>query len=196
LPCPQPSPPDFGAFSPWLFPLVALGALFVIVPFSRTVAAFPESGGPAAYGRVFGRVAGFELGWIYYASRAAAFAANANVLIAYLGRWAPAVEEGFARAGALAGLCAGLALINILGIERAMRLLAGLTFVKALHWPLAAIATLLLFGPIPAPWCSAAIVGVRSRRAAGVLRVRRVRKFGRAAGETRRPATPCRARSY
>ena len=30
--------------------------------------------------RVFGRFAGFELGWVYYIARAAAFAANANVL--------------------------------------------------------------------------------------------------------------------
>jgi amino acid transporter len=180
---------DLGAFSPWLFPLVALGALFVIVPFSRTVAAFPESGGPAAYGRVFGRVAGFELGWIYYASRAAAFAANANVLIAYLGRWAPAVEEGFARAGALAGLCAGLALINILGIERAMRLLAGLTFVKALPLALAAIATLLLFGPIPAPGAAPPL----SEFEVGALLVFYAfvgfENLVVPAGETRRPAT-------
>ena len=142
---------DFGAFSPWLFPLIALGALFVIVPFSRSVATFPESGGPATYGRAFGRLAGFELGWIYYASRAAAFAANANVLIAYLGRWLPAVEDGVARVLTLTLLCGGLAFANIAGVERAMRLLAGFTLLKALPLAAAAVAALFLFGPIPAP---------------------------------------------
>lgn len=142
---------DFGSFSPWLFPLIALGAMLVISPFSRSVAAFPESGGPATYGRVFGRLAGFELGWIYYVARAAAFAANANVLIAYLGRWLPGIETGVVRAAALILLCAGLAIANIVGVERALRLLAGLTLLKALPLIVAAFAALVLFGPIPTP---------------------------------------------
>jgi amino acid transporter len=53
---------DFGSFSPWLFPLVAVVSLLIIVPFARSAGAFAESGGPAEYGRVFGRFAGFELG--------------------------------------------------------------------------------------------------------------------------------------
>lgn len=141
---------DFGTFSPWLFPLVALGAMLVIWPFARSVAAFPESGGPATYGRVFGGLAGFELGWVYYVARAAAFAANANVLIAYLGRWLPVLEQGLARAATIIAVCIGLAAVNIVGVERALRLLAGLTLLKALPLVLAAIAALILFGPIPA----------------------------------------------
>jgi len=142
---------DFGSFSPWLFPLIALGAMLVIWPFSRSVAAFDQSGGPATYARVFGRFAGFELGWIYYVARAAAFAANANVLIAYLGRWMPAIGEGLLRAAAIAAVCAGLAAANIVGVKRALRLLAGLTLLKALPLIIAAGAALLLFAPIPAP---------------------------------------------
>ncbi len=180
---------DFGAFSPWLFPLIALGALFVIVPFSRSVAAFPESGGPAAYGRAFGRLAGFQLGWIYYASRAAAFAANANVLIAYLGRWMPALEEGVARALTLILLCAALAVANIVGVERAMRLLAGFTLLKALPLAVAAIAALLLFGPIPAAGAAPPL----SEFEAGALLVFYAfvgfENLVVPAGETRRPAS-------
>src|SRR4029453_13480418 len=121
---------DFGTFSPYLFPLVALGAMLVIWPFASSVAAFPESGGPATYGRVFGRLAGFELGWIYYVARAAAFAANANVLIAYLARWFPGLEEGLARATTLIAVCGGLAVGNIVGVQRALGILAGLTLLK------------------------------------------------------------------
>lgn len=142
---------DFGAFSPWLFPLIALGAMLVIWPFARSVAAFPESGGPATYGRVFGRLAGFELGWVYYVARAAAFAANSNVLIAYLGRWVPALEHGVARAATLIAVSIGLAAANIVGVKRALRLLAGLTMLKALPLLVGAIAALILFAPIPAP---------------------------------------------
>ena len=142
---------DFGTFSPWLFPLVALGAMLVIWPFARSVAAFPESGGPATYGRVFGRLPGFELGWIYYVARAAAFAANANVLIAYLGRWLPGIESGIARAAILIAVCVGLAIVNVIGVERALRVLAGFTLLKALPLVLMALAALILFAPIPAP---------------------------------------------
>jgi len=142
---------DFGNFSPWLFPLIALGAMLVISPFARSVSAFPDSGGPATYGRVFGRLVGFELGWLYYVARAAAFAANANVLIAYLGRWMPGIEQGIARAATLILISAGFAIANLVGVERAMRLLAGLTVLKALPLVVAALAALLLFGPIPAP---------------------------------------------
>ena len=52
------------------------------------------------------RAAGFELGWIYYLARVSAFAANANVLIAYLGRWWPAVGEGAIRAAVLLAVTA------------------------------------------------------------------------------------------
>ncbi|MDQ3471013.1 MAG: hypothetical protein M3428_01295, partial [Pseudomonadota bacterium] len=45
---------DFGSFAAWLFPAVAILSLLIIVPFARSVAAFPQSGGPATYGRVFG----------------------------------------------------------------------------------------------------------------------------------------------
>ena len=36
------------------FPVGGLASLLIAIPFSRSVAAFPESGGPATYGRVFG----------------------------------------------------------------------------------------------------------------------------------------------
>ena len=142
---------DFGAFAPWLFPLVALGSLLIIIPFARSVAAFPDNGGPSTYGLVFGRAAGFELGWIYYLARVSAFAANANVLISYLGRWWPALGEGLARAAVILAVTAALAGANIAGTRRALRLLAGLTVLKALPLLVMAIAALVMFAPMPAP---------------------------------------------
>jgi basic amino acid/polyamine antiporter, APA family len=155
---------DFGTSAPWLFPLVGLASLLIAIPFSRSVAAFPESGGPATYGRVFGTLPGFELGWIYYMARATAFAANLNVLIAYLGRWLTDGDEGALRIGLMLAVVAGFALINIYGVRAAMRVLGGLTFLKAAPLVVAAIAALAIAG-VPAPGPLPAISEVE----AGVL---------------------------
>ena len=142
---------QFGAFSPWLFPLVASISLLIIIPFALSAASFPQSGGPATYGRVFGRFAGFELGWIYYVARTAAFAANANVLTAYLARWWTGADQGLARAFILIVVCAIFAGANIAGLRRALALLGGLTMLKALPLLAAAVAALVVAFPPPAP---------------------------------------------
>ena len=142
---------DFGAFSPLLFPIVGLAALLIIIPFSWTAAAFPESGGPAAYGAVFGRFTGFELGWIYYIARATAFAAGANVLTAYLARWIPGADEGAFRMIVLLAATAIFAAVNIAGVRKSISLLAGLAVLKATPLFIAAGGAIALTYPWPAP---------------------------------------------
>jgi amino acid transporter len=142
---------DFGFFSPLMFPIVAFAALLIIIPFSWSASAFPQSGGPAAYGAVFGRFAGFELGWIYYIARATAFAANANVLTAYLARWFPVADQGAARIVILLSATAFFAAVNIAGVRKSIGLLAGLAVLKALPLFIAAIAAIALTFPWPAP---------------------------------------------
>ena len=141
---------DFGTLAPWLFPIVGIASLLIAIPFSRSVAAFPESGGPATYGRVFGKLAGFELGWIYYVARATAFAANLNVLVSYLARWWIGADGGAIRIGLLLAFVAGFAVINIAGVRGAMRVLGGLTILKTVPLLLVAAAALALAG-VPAP---------------------------------------------
>lgn len=141
---------DFGTSAPWLFPLVGLASLLIAIPFSRSVAAFPDNGGPATYGRVFGSLAGFELGWIYYVARATAFAANLNVLVSYFARWLIGADAGVARIGLMLTIVAGFALINIYGVRAAMRVLGGFTFLKTVPLILAALAALAIAG-LPAP---------------------------------------------
>lgn len=142
---------DFGTFSPWLFPLVALGSMLIVWPFARSVAAFPDSGGPATYGRVFGRFVGFELDWVYYVSRAAAFAANANVLTAYVARWWLGADEGWLRASLIIAITALFAVVNIAGVKRSLRFLGGLTLLKSLPLLLLAVGALALAFPPPPP---------------------------------------------
>ena len=155
---------DFGTWAPLLFPLVGLASLLIAIPFSRSVAAFPQSGGPAAYGRVFGRFAGFELGWVYYMARATAFAANLNVLVAYISRWWMGAESGTLRIALMLGVVAGFTAINILGVRPAMRVLAGFTVLKTVPLILAAVAALVVAG-VPAPGPLPALTEVE----AGVL---------------------------
>lgn len=142
---------DFGAFSPLLFPMVAFAAMLIIVPFSLSAAAFPESGGPAAYGAVFGRFVGFELGWVYYVARAAAFAANANVLTAYLARWIDGADEDGLRVVILLVATGLFAAFNVAGVRRSIGLLTGLTVLKAVPLFIAAAAAIALTYPWPAP---------------------------------------------
>ena len=135
---------DFGTFAPWLFPLVGLASLLIAVPFAQSVAAFPESGGPATYGRVFGTLAGFELGWIYYVARATAFAANLNVLVDYVARWWMGADIGGIRIGLMLAAVAAFAVANITGVRPAMRLLGSLTVLKTVPLLLAAVAALVI----------------------------------------------------
>ena len=81
---------QFGTFSPWLFPLFGLLVLFVALPFARLASLMPQSGGPVAYTAVFGPLASFQAGWLYYVARSTALAANANVFATYAASlWAP-----------------------------------------------------------------------------------------------------------
>jgi len=142
---------DFGNFSPLLFPIIATAALLIVIPFARSAAAFPENGGPATYGAVFGRVAGFELGWVYYIARAAAFAANANVLTAYLGRWVTGADAGALRVAILLAATSLFAAINISGVRKSIGFLSGLTVLKAVPLFIAATAAIAITFPWPAP---------------------------------------------
>ncbi len=142
---------DFGAFSPLMFPIVALAAMLIIIPFTLSASAFPQSGGPAVYGAVFGRLVGFELGWVYYIARAAAFAANANVLAAYTARWVAGADEGLGRAALLIGVTTLFAAVNIAGVRKSIGLLSALTIMKALPLFIAAVAAIAFTFPWPAP---------------------------------------------
>jgi amino acid transporter len=146
---------DVGPWAALLFPAAALVMLLIAIPFARAIAAMPGEGGPVVYGSAFGRFAGFELGWTYYVARLAAFAANVHVLVDYLLRWTEIATSPLLRSVLILLAIALLALINIAGTTKAIRLLGGLTLLKSL--PLVALAGLVLvtiplpaFGPPPA----------------------------------------------
>jgi amino acid transporter len=137
---------QFGAFSPWLFPLFGLLVLLVALPFARTASHFPMSGGPVVYAAVFGPAASFQAGWIYYVARVTAMAANANVLVTYLATLWPPLALGAWRAAAIAAVVAALTTVNVVGIRKAVRLLDALTLLKAAPLIVMAIVGLVVAG--------------------------------------------------
>lgn len=141
----------FGAFAPWLFPLFGLLALAIAIPFARVAAQYSVSGGPVVYAARFGRVAAFQAGWIFYVARVAALAANLNVLVAYLGRFWPALSEGLGRASVILGVAGAIGAINVIGVRRAIRWLDLLTLAKALPLVLLALYGLIRIFPPELP---------------------------------------------
>lgn len=143
---------QFGAFSPWLFPLFGLLVLALALPFARLASFFPQSGGPVAYTAAFGPLVSFQVGWVYYVARVTALAANSNVFATYAASlWVP-LDTGAGRVAIIAALCAFLTYINVVGVRRAIRVLDAITLLKLLPILGFAIAGLVLFADrIPAP---------------------------------------------
>lgn len=154
---------DFGAFSPWLFPLFALLVLALVLPLARLASHFPESGGPVAYTATFGGLVSFQVGWVYYTARVTALAANANVFATYAGGlWGP-LGENPGRWATILTLIGLLTVVNLVGIRRAIRALDAVTVLKALPVLGFAIAALVLFaGSIPAPGPMPPLSGVEA----------------------------------
>ena len=74
-----------GLYSPWLFLVVGLLFLTVVLTFAELASYYDRTGGPVLYAtEAFGPLAGFSTGWLIYLARMTAFAANANVMAAYL----------------------------------------------------------------------------------------------------------------
>lgn len=143
---------QFGTFSPWLFPIFGLLVLLVALPFARVAERFPVSGGPVVYAAAFGRVASFQIGWLYYVARATALAANANVLVVYVAALWPPLGSGATRAAAIIAVCGLLTAVNVAGVRRAVRLLDLLTLLKAAPLIAMAVFGLIVAGAaIPAP---------------------------------------------
>ena len=154
---------QFGAFSPWLFPIFGLLVLAIALPFARLASLFPQSGGPVAYTAAFGPLASFQVGWVYYVARVTALAANSNVFATYAANlWAP-LGGGAGRAMLIAALCGLLTWINVAGVRRAIRALDAITILKAAPVVGVALAGLILFaGQVPAPGPAPALSGIEA----------------------------------
>ena len=122
-----------GVLSPWLFLAVGVLIITVVLTFAELSSYFRISGGPVLYAtRAFGPLTGFSTGWIYYVSRAAAVAANSNVMAIYLATIWPWFGVDPGRAVVILVVCGGLTLVNVLGVRDGVRTLAVFTFFKVI----------------------------------------------------------------
>ena len=136
-----------GSFAPWLLLIGGIGVMLIALCYANLAARFDSSGGPQLYASAaFGPFIGFQAGWMLYAARAAALAANAHVLSSYAGALWPPLDGPVT----IIVTIAAITLINVVGIRRAVDTLGAMTMIKLA--PLILIGALgLLLAPLPAP---------------------------------------------
>jgi APA family basic amino acid/polyamine antiporter len=109
-----------GAYSLLSFLICAFVVTLIILCFAEVGSRFSETGGPYLYAREsFGKVAGFEVGWLLWVVRLTAFAANVNLLVEYLSYFWPAASSGWHRTGIISTIVVSYAAINIVGVRNA-----------------------------------------------------------------------------
>ena len=122
-----------GLFSPWLYVICGLLIMLVVVTLSRVASYFRDTGGPVTYATAaFGPFVGFQTGWMLTLSRAAAFAANAHLMVTYAGWFWPPLLDGAWHMAAVGMVCVALTAINVVGVKQGMLALFALTLLKLL----------------------------------------------------------------
>jgi amino acid transporter len=120
-----------GLFSPWLFLIIGVLFLSVVLTFAELASYYDRTGGPVLYaGDAFGPLVGFSTGWLIYLARMTAFAANANVMAAYLGSLSDVFASEIARATIITVVTIGLTWANVLGVKDGVRTMSVLTILK------------------------------------------------------------------
>lgn len=120
-----------GPASAFYFPLFAIGVFAIAAPLAQLARMFDRSGGPATYvDAAFGPFAGFQAGWIYWAARAAAFAANSVAFATYAASLFPVFGDGWARAALLLGMAATMTALNLIGLRTAVAAQGVVTLLK------------------------------------------------------------------
>ena len=109
-----------GAYSLIAFVVCALVVVLIILCFAEVGSRFDETGGPYLYARkAFGPTVAFEVGWLIWLARLTAFAANCNLMIAYLAFFWPAANSTGPRALLITGVVICLASLNVFGVRQA-----------------------------------------------------------------------------
>lgn len=109
-----------GSYSLIAFVVCAIVVTLFILCFAEVGSRFDATGGPYLYARhAFGPTIAFEIGWLMWMARITAFAANCNLLVAYLGYFAPSATSPLWRALVIVVVVVVLAAINVIGIRQA-----------------------------------------------------------------------------
>lgn len=122
-----------GLFSPWIYVFCGLLIMAIVMVFARVSSYFSVTGGPVTYAtEAFGPYVGFQAGWLLTLSRAAAFAANAHLMVTYAGWFWEPLTDGTWHTTAVLLVCVLLTLVNIIGIRQGMMAVFALTVLKLL----------------------------------------------------------------
>ena len=109
-----------GSYSLIAFFACAFVVLLIILCFAEVSSRFDETGGPYTYARAaFGPTVAFEVGWLSWLARITAFAANCNLMVAYLAFFWPAANNPWPRATVIVLVVLALTAINVRGVRQA-----------------------------------------------------------------------------
>ena len=110
-----------GGYSLLAFVVCAVIVGFIVLCFAEVASRFSETGGMYLYAReAFGAVVGFEVGWLYWIVRVTTFAANCNLLLAYLGFFVPTANEGMTRIVLISSIVSILTAVNFFGVKESV----------------------------------------------------------------------------
>lgn len=132
-----------GTWSLLAYGVSAAVVTLIILCFAEVSSRFSGTGGPYLYARVaFGPLVGFEVGWLFWLSRMAAFASICNLFVSYAALFRPQLADGWERAMLITVLTAVLALLNYVGVQRSARVNTVFTVSKLLAIGLFAVGGL------------------------------------------------------
>ncbi len=107
-----------GRWSPWAVLLAGAAMGVIILCYAEVSSQFSQTGGTYIYCReAFGRLTGLQVGWMLMLSRLTACAANANLLVIYLGTFWPQTARPAARFGIITVLLGVLLVVNYRGVR-------------------------------------------------------------------------------
>lgn len=138
-----------GSWSLVAFVVCAVIIGLVVLCFAEVFSRFQATGGMYLYAKEgFGSIVGFEVGWLYWIVRVTTFAANCNLLLAYISFFYPIPKEGALRIIVITLIVFSLTLVNLIGVKQSTLLTNVFTVGKIV--PLVILATVGLFFISPA----------------------------------------------
>jgi APA family basic amino acid/polyamine antiporter len=137
-----------GTYSLLAYLVAAVAIFLVILCFAEVGSRFSATGGPYLYARVtFGRLIGFQVGWLMWLGRIAAFASLANLFVGYFGYFVPTAGANPWRPVVIVTIVAALTITNIVGVRVTATVTNGLTVGKLIPLLLVAIVGLFFVDP-------------------------------------------------
>ena len=159
---------EINTWSVLAFVFAGIASLLVALCFAEVGSRFEVTGGPYVYTRAaFGRLIGFEVGWMQWVTRITSWAGVANGIPLALGFYIPAMSSGLPHVLFIGGLFSMLAFINLVGVRESAWAVNFFTVSKLL--PLAVFIFIGLFFMRAEPFMTYSPVSWPQASAAGLL---------------------------